>query len=161
MRLKTVVPCTWASMPGQVIYPTQVDRWTVACSGLHTSGKNPTGLNPTWLRRRVMMIWREFEIWAQFRKKSILAILSYAPGELHTRKRFMFDKIRSRPVKCFFFSWSLAACISDGSCEKDNAFSNELRGRTTRKGLLSVHDCGASILLYIWRSSLSRNLILV
>jgi hypothetical protein len=25
MRLKTVVPCTWASMPGQVNYPTQVD----------------------------------------------------------------------------------------------------------------------------------------
>jgi hypothetical protein len=25
MRLKTVVPCTQASMPGQVKYPTQVD----------------------------------------------------------------------------------------------------------------------------------------
>jgi hypothetical protein len=46
MRLKTVVPCNWESMPGQVKDPT---RWTVACSGLHTSGKNPIGL-----RRRVM-----------------------------------------------------------------------------------------------------------
>jgi hypothetical protein len=29
-------------------------RWTVACSGLHASGKNPTGL-----RRRVMMMMEE------------------------------------------------------------------------------------------------------
>jgi hypothetical protein len=48
MRLKIVAPCTRASMPGQVKDPTQ--RWTVACSGLHTSGKNPIGL-----RHHVMM----------------------------------------------------------------------------------------------------------
>jgi hypothetical protein len=35
-------------MPGKVKYPTQVD--SIACSGLHTSGKNPIGL-----RRRVMI----------------------------------------------------------------------------------------------------------
>jgi hypothetical protein len=36
-------------MPGQANDPTHVD--SIACSGLHTSGKNPIGL-----RRRAMMM---------------------------------------------------------------------------------------------------------
>jgi hypothetical protein len=38
MRLKTMVRCTGVSMPGQAR--------SHVCSGLHTSGKNPSGLRP-------------------------------------------------------------------------------------------------------------------
>jgi hypothetical protein len=40
MRLKTVVPFTRVSMPGQAKDPTH--WWREACSGLHTSVKNLT-----------------------------------------------------------------------------------------------------------------------